>query len=118
MYHLNFIRLENKSIIQQSIDKILNKNKINVSKLIISLETDTIDKLKSAVQAGLGVAFVPYLTVETELKQNLFQTIQIKNTHLQQQLSILNLRLPNKPNNFTGFYHKFWHLITRISKHV
>lgn len=118
LYNLEFIKLSKNSVIQHSINKKLNRKKVNWKKFKINLETNSIDSLKLAVRSGLGVAFVPYLAVETELKFNLFTTIRVQDLSLQQNLSIIKLQTSKKSLGYKFFNKIFLSLLCNINKPV
>ena len=58
LYNLKFIALTSDSTIRFVIDEILVQNEIDITKLKIEIELNSIESIKNAVQSGLGAAFI------------------------------------------------------------
>lgn len=68
LYNLRFIALDAQSTTRKVIDQVLAKNGVVPRQLLIEMELNSIEAIKSAVQAGLGVAFLPLNALEKELE--------------------------------------------------
>lgn len=67
LYRLGFIALDAQSTTRKVVDQLLSDGGLEVPRLRIDMELNSIEAIKNAVQSGLGVAFLPVLTVEREL---------------------------------------------------
>lgn len=94
LYSLRFIALDSCSTIRTVVDDVLVKNGIDVTRLKIEMELNSIEAIKNAVQSGLGVAFVSVSAITKELELGLVSWVKIENVKIKRMLSvILN---PNK----------------------
>jgi DNA-binding transcriptional LysR family regulator len=89
LYKLNFISLYSTSTIQKLIEKILSQHDINTARFNIEMELNSIEAIKSAVQADLGAAFVSSLAIKKELKLGLLHWAKIKDIKLNRNLSLV-----------------------------
>jgi DNA-binding transcriptional LysR family regulator len=89
LYKLNFISLYSTSTIQKLIEKILSQHDINTARFNIEMELNSIESIKSAVQADLGAAFVSSLAIKKELKLGLLHWSKIKDIKLNRNLSLV-----------------------------
>ena len=90
VYDLKFITLKTHSLSRKVMDRILNENKIESSRLRIELELNSIEAIKSAVQAGLGAAFISIFALNDELKLKKIQLLKVKETKINRALSIIS----------------------------
>lgn len=89
LYKLRFIALDTQSTIRKVIDKILNQNDIDSSRFKIEMELNSIEAIKSAVQSGLGAAFVSVSAIAKELELGLLHCAKIDNITIKRMLSII-----------------------------
>ncbi|MEN9225025.1 MAG: LysR substrate-binding domain-containing protein [Thermostichus sp. HHBFW_bins_43] len=73
LLRLPFITLDPQSSTRQTIDRVLNRHGINPAELDVQLELSSVEAIKNAVQAGLGVAFLSVVAVGSELEQGRLQ---------------------------------------------
>jgi DNA-binding transcriptional LysR family regulator len=90
LYDLNFITLQSNSTFQKFMDNSLIQNKIEINRLKIILQLNSIEGIKAAVSVGLGVAFISSLAVPKELELKTITILKIENCKITQPLSILN----------------------------
>lgn len=95
LYNLEFIALEKAATIRRLVETLLKFNGVDVPKLKILMEFNSIEAIKNAVQAGLGVGFVSASAICKELQLNLFKKISIRNIHLKRNLFIVT-----NPNHY------------------
>jgi len=90
LYQLNFITLNSSSTFQKFIDNSLIQNQIEIDRLKIIFQLNSIEGIKAAVSLGLGVGFVSSLAIlkKTEFKN--IKILNIENINISQPLSILN----------------------------
>lgn len=113
LYELKFIALEKSSTIRKVSDKILENNKIDISKLQVEIELNSIEAIKNAVQAGLGVAFVSVSSVTKELDLKLINVVSIKDIKIKRMLSIIANRNRYKSKAFENFRSEIWKLFPK-----
>ena len=68
LYQLNFIALNSNSSFRKFIDQKLIQNQIQLNRLKIILELNSMEGVKAAVSLGLGVGFISSLLLEKERK--------------------------------------------------
>ena len=67
LYSLRFITLDTQSTTRKVVDKLLTSSGLDVQRLNIEMELNSLEAIKNAVQAGLGAAFLPVVSIEREL---------------------------------------------------
>lgn len=90
LYNLNFISLYSSSTFRKLIDTVLIQNQIEINRLNIILQLNSLEAIKAAVNLGLGVAFISSLAIEKEMELKTIKILEIENMHMTQPLSILN----------------------------
>jgi DNA-binding transcriptional LysR family regulator len=78
LYKLSFIALDSQSTIRKVIDQVLTRSGIDVRRLKIEMELNSIEAIKNAVQSGLGAAFVSVSAIEKELQMGLLHRAQLE----------------------------------------
>ena len=58
----------------------------------LTMELDSTEAIKSAVEAGLGIGFVPRRAIEKELKLGTIAELNIEKLSIERHFSILSLR--------------------------
>jgi len=89
LYKLKFITLDSQSTIRKVIDKVLTQYDIDVKRLKVEMELNSIEAIKNAVQAGLGAAFVSITAIEKELQMKVLQIVRIKDVEVRRTLAVL-----------------------------
>ncbi|MEB3310475.1 MAG: LysR family transcriptional regulator [Snowella sp.] len=89
LYKLKFITLDSQSTIRKVIDKVLSQCDIDTKRLKIEMELNSIEAIKNAVQAGLGVAFVSTTAIEKELQMNVLHIARIKDVEVRRTLHVI-----------------------------
>lgn len=84
LYHLNFITLHSNSTFQKFLENGLTQNKIEINRLKIILQLNSIEGIKAAVSLGLGVAFISSLAISKETELQTIQILKIENMTLKQ----------------------------------
>nr|YP_010444160.1 LysR transcriptional regulator [Haramonas pauciplastida]YP_010444166.1 LysR transcriptional regulator [Haramonas pauciplastida]UTE95046.1 LysR transcriptional regulator [Haramonas pauciplastida]UTE95052.1 LysR transcriptional regulator [Haramonas pauciplastida] len=92
IYSLKYVAFSGHSIIRQAIDNKLLLNQVDINRFHILMEFSSIEGIKNAVQAGLGVAFIYISTIFTERELGQFEFIKIEDIYLYQILSIVENR--------------------------
>jgi len=114
LYHLNFITLNANSTIRKFIDNILTQNEIDITKLKIILQLNSIEGIKTAVSLGLGAAFVSSSAIEKEIKLKSVEIIKVKNIRITRTLAIISNPECYKSKAFDFFYSELNRLKTNI----
>jgi DNA-binding transcriptional LysR family regulator len=76
------------------VEDYLERNGVLRQQLKTSLDFDSTEAIISAVQAGLGVGFVPGMAIEDELKVGSIKAIQLENGPIRRRLSFALLNGP------------------------
>ncbi len=67
LYKLNFVTLDSQSTTRKVVDKLLKNSGLEIQRLKIEMELNSLEAIKNAVQSGLGAAFLPVVSIEREL---------------------------------------------------
>ncbi|HEY9887349.1 MAG TPA: LysR family transcriptional regulator [Candidatus Obscuribacterales bacterium] len=89
LYQLKFIALDSQSTIRKVIDQVLTRYGIDTGNLHIEMELNSIEAIKNAVQAGLGVAFVSISAIEKELQMGMLHRGRIETVVVNRTLSVI-----------------------------
>lgn len=89
LYNLNYVTLQKNSTTKNVIDKALIQNGIDVQRLKVIMELNSIEAIKNSVEAGLGSAFVSLTAIQKELNLNLLNCIKIEDLKIQRQLLLV-----------------------------
>jgi DNA-binding transcriptional LysR family regulator len=89
LYKLNFIALDSQSTIRKVIDQVLTRSGIETRRLKIEMELNSIEAIKTAVQAGLGAAFVSTTAIEKELQMGVLHRVKIEGVVVKRMLSVI-----------------------------
>ncbi|MGD1862211.1 MAG: LysR family transcriptional regulator [Leptolyngbyaceae cyanobacterium] len=89
LYQLKFIALDSQSTIRKVVDQVLTRCGIDTGNLNIEMELNSIEAIKNAVQAGLGVAFVSISAIEKELQMGMLHRGRIETVVVNRTLSVI-----------------------------
>ncbi len=89
LYREKFITLDPGSTTRRVIDKVLLESSIEPSKLNIEMELSSLEAIKVAVQAGLGIAFISTIAVTQELSLGVLRQIPVEGLNVHRTLRIL-----------------------------
>jgi len=89
LYNLKFVALDSGSTIRNVVDEILVRNGIDVTRLKIEMELNSIEAIKNAVQSGLGAAFVSVSAITKELELGLLSWVKIEKIMIKRMLSLI-----------------------------
>lgn len=115
IYKLEFIALTSISNFKSIIDKALFKHQIQIEKLNIIFQLNSIEALKIAVSLGLGVTFVFSTAIEKELTLGLIQKIKVTNLNIINILSLITHSNYSKTKFSNFFYSHFFTLMRKKS---
>lgn len=92
LYKLNFINLKLNHSLKTSITLLLSQHKIKTENLKSVLQLNSFRKIKKAVHLGLGVAFIPSIYIQNELKFNTIKVLKITNIKIYKKLIFIYSR--------------------------
>lgn len=106
LYGLNFITIKSYLQERELIDNILKKVNINPKNFKKKLELNSIEAMKYAVEAGLGVSFLPNILVKEELYSKRLYSLLIKSINTRNQL-ILIVNLKNNESYLSEQFYNY-----------
>jgi DNA-binding transcriptional LysR family regulator len=89
LYRLKFIALDSQSTIRKVIDQVLVRAGIETRRLKIEMELNSIEAIKTAVQSGLGAAFLSLSAIEKELQMGILHRAHIEGVEIKRMLSVI-----------------------------
>ena len=89
LYQLQFIVLDAQSTIRKVIDQVLSRCGIDTTRLSLEMELNSIEAIKSAVQSGLGAAFVSVSAIEKELQMGVLYHAQVNDLVVKRTLNAI-----------------------------
>lgn len=89
LYQLQFIALDSQSTIRKVIDNVLTHSGIDTRRLRVEMELNSIEAIKSAVQSGLGAAFVSVAATEKELQMGAIHQARIEDVVVERTLKVI-----------------------------
>jgi DNA-binding transcriptional LysR family regulator len=89
LYRLQFIALDSQSTIRKVIDQVLGRAGIETRRLKIDMELNSIEAIKTAVQSGLGAAFLSISAIEKELQMGILHRARIEGVEIKRMLSVI-----------------------------
>nr|QYB18908.1 rubisco operon transcription regulator [Climaconeis sp.]QYB18961.1 rubisco operon transcription regulator [Climaconeis sp.] len=107
IYNLNFIDLSSSSVIKKEINNVLNQNHIEIKQLKIIMQLSSIEEIKTAVNLGLGVAFLPISIIRKEIKLKTIKILKIENIRITRILNTISNIKSYKSKAFEIFYTEF-----------
>jgi len=72
------------------VDQLLLRSKLDVQRLKIEMELNSFEAIKNAVQAGLGAAFLPVVSIERELAAGTLHRPQVADLMVKRQLKLIS----------------------------
>jgi len=67
LYRLDFVSLDSQSTTRKVLDQLLASAGLDVQRLRIEMELNSLEAIKNAVQSGLGAALLPVVSIEREI---------------------------------------------------
>jgi len=89
LYKLQFIALDSQSTTRKVIDQILAGGDIDIRRLKVEMELNSLEAIKNAVQSGLGAAFVSVSAIEKELQLGVLQQVYVDSVVVKRVLSLI-----------------------------
>ncbi len=90
LYRLGFISLDSQSTTRKVLDKLLRHSGLDVQRLRIEMELNSLEAIKNAVQSGLGAAFLPVISIERELEAGSIHKPTIADLEVKRELKLIS----------------------------
>ena len=90
LYKLSFISLDSQSTTRKVVDQLLASSGLEVSRLHVDMELNSLEAIKNAVQSGLGAAFLPVVSIERELSAGTVHKPLIADLEVKRQLKLIS----------------------------
>ena len=89
LYRLSFICLDAQSTTRKMVDQLLVRAGLDVQRLRVEMELNSLEAIKNAVQSGLGAAFLPVVSIERELSSQTLQRMTVGDLSVRRQLRLI-----------------------------
>jgi DNA-binding transcriptional LysR family regulator len=89
LYRLAFICLDSQSTTRKVVDQLLVRSGLDVQRLRIEMELNSLEAIKNAVQSGLGAAFLPVVSIERELASSSLHRASVGDLSVRRQLRLI-----------------------------
>ncbi len=89
LYSLRFITLDSQSTTRKVFDQLLSSSGLDVQRLNIDMELNSLEAIKNAVQANLGAAFLPVVSIERELLGGSLKKPFVADLEVKRELKII-----------------------------
>jgi DNA-binding transcriptional LysR family regulator len=89
LYRLSFICLDAQSTTRKVVDQLLARGGLDVQRLRIEMELNSLEAIKNAVQSGLGAAFLPVVSIERELASGSLHRVVLADLSVRRQLRLI-----------------------------
>jgi len=97
LYKLNFVTLDSQSTTRKVVDKLLKDSGLDIQRLKIEMELNSIEAIKNAVQFGLGAAFLPVVSIERELSSGSLHKPYMSDLSVKRELKLIT-----NPSRYTS----------------
>ena len=97
LYKINFVTLDSQSTTRKVVDKLLTDSGLDVKRLKIEMELNSLEAIKNAVQSGLGAAFLPVISIEKELSSGTIYKPNISDLGVKRELKLIT-----NPSRYTS----------------
>ncbi len=97
LYKLNFVTLDSQSTTRKVVDKLLKDSGLDLQRLKIEMELNSLEAIKNAVQAGLGASFLPVVSIERELAGGTIHKAYIADLEVKRELKLIT-----NPSRYTS----------------
>ncbi len=89
LYSLRFITLDNQSTTRKVVDQLLSSSGLDVQRLHIEMELNSLEAIKNAVQSNLGAAFLPVVSIERELSGGSIHRAIVADLEVKRELKVI-----------------------------
>ena len=90
LYRLGFVCLDSQSTTRKMVDQLLVRSRLDISRIKVEMELNSFEAIKNAVQAGLGAAFLPVVSIERELTAGSLIRSQVADLQVRRQLKLIS----------------------------
>ncbi len=90
LYRLSFVSLDAQSTTRKMVDQLLVSSGLDIQRLRIEMELNSLEAIKNAVQSGLGAAFLPVVSIERELVAGTVYKPAIADLQVKRQLKLIS----------------------------
>ena len=97
LYKLNFVTLDSQSTTRKVVDKLLQDSGLEIQRLKIEMELNSLEAIKNAVLSGLGASFLPVVSIERELAAGSIHKAFIADLEVKRELKLIN-----NPSRYTS----------------
>ena len=97
LYKLNFVTLDSQSTTRKVVDKLLKDSGLNIQRLKIEMELNSLEAIKNAVQSGLGASFLPVVSIERELEGGSIHKPLVADLEVKRELKLIT-----NPSRYTS----------------
>ncbi len=89
LYRLGFVTLDSQSTTRKVVDQLLRSSGLDVQRLRIEMELNSLEAIKNAVQSGLGAAFLPVVSIEREIEAGNLHKPIVEDLQVSRQLKVI-----------------------------
>ena len=89
LYKINFVTLDSQSTTRKVVDKLLKDSGLDIQRLKIEMELNSLEAIKNAVQSGLGAAFLPVISIEKELSSGTIYKPNMSDLGVKRELKLI-----------------------------
>ncbi len=97
LYKLNFVTLDSQSTTRKVVDKLLKDSGLDMHRLKIEMELNSLEAIKNAVQSGLGASFLPVVSIERELAGGTIHKAYVADLEVKRELKLIT-----NPSRYTS----------------
>tara|TARA_B100000214_G_scaffold30272_1_gene19610 strand:+ start:2971 stop:3900 length:930 start_codon:yes stop_codon:yes gene_type:complete len=97
LYKLSFVSLDSQSTTRKVVDKLLKNSGLDIQRLKIEMELNSLEAIKNAVQSGLGAAFLPVVSIERELASGTIHKPSMSDLGVNRELKLIT-----NPSRYTS----------------
>ena len=97
LYKLNFVTLDSQSTTRKVVDKLLKDSGLDIQRLKIEMELNSLEAINNAVQSGLGAAFLPVVSIERELEGGSLYKPLVADLEVKRELKLIT-----NPSRYTS----------------
>ena len=97
LYRVGFVTLDSQSTTRKVVDKLLSSSGLDMQRLKIEMELNSLEAIKNAVQSGLGAAFLPVVSIERELNAGTIHKAIITDLEVNRALKLIS-----SPSRYTS----------------
>ena len=97
LYTLKFVTLDSQSTTRKVVDELLKNSGLDIQRLKIEMELNSLEAIKNAVQSGLGAAFLPVVSIERELASGTIHKPLITDLGVKRELKLIT-----NPSRYTS----------------